>query len=255
MLWRYLKYLLRSGNRHGLHSPFVYQLYEDVILEQKHYYADDKIESLRAKMLLSEEVIETTDFGTGKNLHPVKRKVSFIARRFASPRRSARLLFRLVDHFRPGYILEAGTSLGITTCYLASANSKARVITLEGCPETARIAAANFQMMKMSNISLEVGEFSNSLPAALAKLPQLDFLYLDGNHRRRPTLEYVRLCMEKITDTSVIVLDDIHWSRDMELAWEEIIKDPRGTASIDLFQLGILFFQKGQAKQDFVLRF
>ena len=126
MIFRYLKYLLRSGNKHGLHSPFVYQLYEDVILEQKPFYAYDIIESLRAKMLISEEEIESIDFGTGKNQYPVKRKVSFIARRFSSPLRSARLLFRLVDRFRPGYILEAGTSLGITTAYLASANSQAK---------------------------------------------------------------------------------------------------------------------------------
>jgi len=255
MIFRYLKYLFRSGNKHGLHSPFVYQLYEDVILEQKHYYAYDRIESLRAKMLLSEEVIESIDFGTGKDLHPVKRKVSFIARRFASPVRSARLLFRLVDHFRPGYILEAGTSLGITTSYLSSANSQAKVFTLEGCPETARLAEANFEMLNLTNINLQKGEFSKTLPVTLAQLPQLDFVYLDGNHRRQATLDYFKLCMEKMTETGVMVLDDIHWSRDMELAWEEIRKDSRVTVSIDLFHMGILFFQKSQAKQNFTLRF
>jgi len=255
MILPYLKYLLKAGNKHGLHSPFVYDLYSDVILEQKHYYAYDLVESLRARMLLSEDVIETQDFGTGKNQYPIRRKVSFIARRFSAPRRCAQLLFRLADHFNPEYILEAGTSLGITTAYLASANSHAKVFTLEGCPETARLAQTNFRLLKLSNITLLIGEFNETLPKALEQMPRVDLVYLDGNHRRKPTIDYFNLCMTKTTDRSVVILDDIHWSREMEQAWDDLKKDPRVTASIDLFHLGILFFQKGQAKEDFVLKY
>ena len=125
----YLRYLLHARNAHGLHSPFVYELYNEVIRDTRHYYAYDRVEALRARMLVSDQVIRVTDFGTGAG-QPAARKAAFIARRYATPQRFARLLFRLVNRARPVYILEMGTSLGITTAYLAAANSASQVVTL-----------------------------------------------------------------------------------------------------------------------------
>ena len=233
----------------------MYELYTHVITEQKHYYAYDQMESLRARMLLTEEILDTTDFGTGGNGASVRRPVRYIASRFASPRRYAQLLFRLVNRFRPHTILEVGTSLGITTGYLAMAHSGATVITLEGCPETARLAQENFKLLRLGNIQVDVGEFSQTLPAAVGRLDQIDFAYLDGNHRKETTLDYFHRIVSKVPETGVLVLDDIHWSRGMEEAWEEIKRDARVTTSIDLYQMGILFFQHGLGGQHFMLKY
>jgi predicted O-methyltransferase YrrM len=233
----------------------VYELYHDVIRDSRHYYAYDRVEALRARMLVSEQEIRVTDFGAGAGRRPAVRKASFIARRSATPQRFARLLFRLVNRFRPGHILEMGTSLGITTAYLAAADSTARVVTLEGCPETAAVAAANFRLLRLPNVLPLTGEFSETLPQALALMPAVDFAYFDGNHRREATMEYFEACLAKATDDSIFVFDDIHWSRGMEAAWESIRRHPRIGTSLDLYEAGIAFFHPVQAKQHFVLQF
>jgi len=253
---QYLKYRFRAGNAHALHSPFVYDLYTKVIKDSTAYYAFEKVESLRAKMLLTEQKLSVEDFGTG-NANGNKRElsVSYIASHFVKPKKYGQLLFRLVNYFGPENILEIGTSLGLTTLYLALSGTNKKVITLEGSKETAQVAQSNFQLLKVNNIELVEGEFSTTLPQALSKMKTLDFVYFDGNHRLSPTLDYFEKCLARHHENSVFVFDDIYWSREMKKAWQQIKSHPSVTISIDLFSIGIIFFRKGMPKQDFVLRY
>jgi len=161
----------------------------------------------------------------------------------------------LVNHFQPKNILEIGTSLGITTLYIALPDRRNNVVTLEGSIETARIAALNFQMENVSNINVITGEFSKTLPKTIKKLESLDFVYFDGNHRKLPTLNYFEQCLKIHNDKSIFIFDDIYHSKEMKEAWAAIKEHPAVTLTIDLFSLGIVFFIKQPAKQHFTLRF
>jgi predicted O-methyltransferase YrrM len=254
-LFQYFLYLLKAGNQHGLHSPFVYDLYSKVISDEKSYYAYEVVESLRAKLLLSDETIVTKDFGTGQGAYPQTKKISFIARRFATKKRYGQLLFRLINYFQPTCVLELGTSLGLATAYMASACRSATVYSLEGCDETAAAASKNLNRIKLNNVTVVTGEFDQTLPSVLYNIPPPDFIFLDGNHRYEATLKYFELCMQKVKPTTVMVFDDIHWSKDMVQAWNKIKSDKRVTVSVDLFRFGLVFFHGGQAKEDFTLRY
>ena len=253
MVNRYLKYHLRAKNAHDIHSPFVFDLLNNVILDKTPYYGFDIMDSIRAYNLLSKRKLNLTDFGTGKNQR--QKLVSNIARNSVKPKKYAELLFRLVNKFSSENILEFGTSLGITTLYLSLPNKNNRIITLEGSPEIADIAKVNFEKMKRSNIEIIVGEFDESLPKALSKFKQLDLVFFDGNHQKIPTLSYFKKCLNLATENSIFIFDDIHWSREMESAWEEIKENASVTLSIDLFQLGLVFFRKGIVKQHFTLQY
>ncbi len=251
--FNYLKYRIRAKNAHDIHSPFVFDLLNNVILDKTPYYGFDFIESLRARHLLNERKVNAKDFGTGKCQR--LELVSEIAQKAVKPKKYAQLLFRLVNRFCSENILEFGTSLGITTLYLSMPDKNSRIITLEGSPEIAAIAKENFDKMKRSNIEIIGGEFDESLPKALSKFTQLDLVYFDGNHRKNPTLSYFEKCLNLSTENSIFIFDDIHWSREMKAAWEEIKENSSVTLSIDLFQLGLVFFKKGFVKQHFMLRF
>jgi predicted O-methyltransferase YrrM len=253
---QYLRYKLVSSDAHGLHSPFVFELYNNTILDETPFYFFRVIESIRANMLLSNEEILVHDLGTGgKKLRQKNRSISYIAKHFVKPAKYGQLLFRLINKFQPEYILELGTSLGITTLYLASSNSKSRVTTIEGCPNTAAMARKNFAAAGIKNIQLLTGEFSDILPGAVQQIPRLDFVYFDGNHRKDATLAYFRECLAKHHERSVFVFDDIHWSNEMNSAWKTIQLDQEVTVTIDLFSVGLVFFRKGLPKQHFVLKF
>ncbi|RZK26542.1 MAG: class I SAM-dependent methyltransferase [Hymenobacter sp.] len=257
-LFAYLRYWLRSGNAHGLHSPFIYGLYTTVICHDGEFGAFGPIEERRRELLRSTQRITVTDFGAGSQVAGAggtQRRVRNIARHAAKPPRLAQLLFRLVNHFQPATTLELGTSLGLTTAYLAMANSRQRVITFEGCPATADLAQNTFEQLNISNVQVVEGNLDHTLPATLATLTQpIDFVFFDGNHRYEPTLRYFEQCLAKAHENSVFVLDDIHWSAEMERAWEAIKAHSAVTVTVDLFHVGLVFFRKTQPRQDFRLR-
>jgi predicted O-methyltransferase YrrM len=250
---RYFNYRLKAYSAHGIHSPFVYGFITSLLRDRTPFYAFQAIESTRSKMLLSKAVINKTDFGTGRRSG--KTAISRLAKNDLLPSHYGQLLFRMIHHFRPNTILELGTSLGITTLYLSMPSHSARVITLEGCPETAAVANSNFERLRMANITTKVGEFSTTLPEALNQLRKLDFLYLDGNHSCQPTLDYFAQSLPFCHENSIVVFDDIHLNPGMESAWKRIKEHPQVSISIDLFKLGIVFFRTGVLKQHFILKF
>lgn len=255
-LLAYLKYRLRAGTAHGLHSPFVYGLYTTVICHNGEFAAFIPIEARRRALLSSLDSITVTDLGAGSHTGGGQlRRVSTIAHTAAKPPHLAQLLFRLVNHFRPATVLELGTSLGLTTAYLAAADSRHRVVTFEGCPSVATVARATFAALHLANIELVEGNLDATLGPALAALGgPVDFVFFDGNHRREPTLRYFEQCLAKTHEDSVFVFDDIHWSAEMEQAWDTIRAHPAVTVTVDLFHIGLVFFRKKQPRQDFWLR-
>ncbi len=252
----YLRFWLRSGNAHGLHSPFVFGLYTSVVRHTGIFGAYASVEARRQQLLNSPVSISVTDFGAGSHTGAgQQRRVADIARTAAKPPHLAQLLFRLVNYFRPATVLELGTSLGLTTAYLAAADSRHRVLTFEGCPNVAAVARETFDALKRGNIDIVEGNIDHTLAPALAALKApVDFAFFDGNHRYEPTLRYFELCLAHRTDDSVFVFDDIHWSEDMERAWEVIKAHPEVRLTVDLFYVGLVFFRKNQPKQHFSLR-
>jgi predicted O-methyltransferase YrrM len=253
---KYLAYLLRSNNRHAVHSPFVYALINDVLRDKRKFYAFELIEKRRRALLADHSTIQITDLGAGSSLQRAReRRVWEIARYAAKSPKYGRLLFRLANYFKPEEILELGTSLGISTAYLASARREARVITLEGAREIASIARETFRVCEVPHVEQIDGNFDDTLGPALLGLKKLDMAFIDGNHRKEPTLRYFSQCLTRTHPGSVLIFDDIHWTAEMESAWKEISSHPSVTLSIDLFFVGLVFFREEfREKQHFVLR-
>lgn len=253
---RYIKYLFESVNEHGVHSPFVYDLLMNVIYVKADYYSFKNIEKIREQLLDSNKEILFADLGAGgKKIKSSKKKIKSIAKQSAKSPKYAQLLFRLVNYFQPSEILELGTSLGISTAYLASANKHTKVSTIEGSTEAAHIAQENFEQLQLKNIEQIVGNFDDVLPKIMHDYQYIDFVFFDGNHRKQATINYFNSCLEKAHSNTVFVFDDINWSDEMIRAWNEIKENNKVTVTIDLFFMGLVFFKQGQAKQHFVIRF
>ena len=257
---KYIRYKLTSSNGrgHAVHSPFVFSFITEVLNDNRPYYCFDTIEQVREKLKLNHTELTLDDYGAGSRIHAsYKRKVSQIAYSSLKPKKFAQLLFRIINYYQPKNIIELGTSLGITTAYLASANMNIPVITMEGAKAVATIAAENFRQLKLNNIEIIPGNFDNTLPKIISKQTQhIDFVFIDGNHRKEPTISYFNQLVLAIADHSILIFDDIHWSKEMEEAWEFIKAHPAVTLTIDLFYIGIVFFRKEQkVKQHFSINF
>lgn len=259
LIWRYFKYRISAlnGKGHGTHSPFVYTFIREVLNDKRKFYCYSGIEFLRRKMLEDKSTITVEDFGAGSKLNKTKeRSVSAIAYSSLKPKKYAQLLFRMVNYYQPKTIIELGTSLGITSSYLASGNTNASVYTFEGSGAVAAKAKGNFSQLKLENITLTEGNFDTTLPARLKELNTIDFAFLDGNHRYEPTVRYFEQILSHSNDQTIIILDDIHWSKEMEEAWQYVQHHPQVTTTIDLFFIGIVFIRKEfKNKQLFVIQY
>lgn len=252
----YLNYLIRAETRFDVHSPFLFDLINNVFRDKEYYPEYAAVESLREQLLSNDERIEVTDLGAGSladnsNLRSIKS----ITKYSSKPEKYTRLLFRLSHYFKPNEILEFGTAMGISSCSLALGNPSAKITTMEGCPNISRHAENNFKSLGLDRVELITGGFDDVLPSYLENTAQLDMVFIDGNHQEAPTIKYFEQCLNRTVNSSCFIFDDIHWSQGMENAWNTIHNHPAVTLSIDLFQVGIVFFRKELSKQHKVIRF
>lgn len=256
---KYLNYYLTSlnGKGHGMHSPFVFDFIRRVLNDKTGYPEYRLVEKLRRQMLNDSRMFIVEDFGAGSAfLKKHERSISSIARNAAKSKKFGQLLFRVARYYKPSTILELGTSLGITTSYFSTAVPQSKIITVEGSGEIARVARHNFQKMDMGNISLVEGNFDDTLPGILTGMKVIDLAFIDGNHRKEPTERYFRQLLPKLNNNSLLIFDDIHWSGEMESAWNSIREHPDVRCTIDLFFIGIVIFrQEFYEKQHFSIRF
>ena len=250
----YIFFLIKSKNQHGIHSPFVFNLVTKCFYKKNNLNSLKLFKTFKNELLLSDQEIEVLDFGAGSKIFSSnKRKVSKIAKHAGISNNRAKLLYKLIQYFEPENILEIGTSVGLSTAVMSISNSKSKIISLEGCPETADIAKKIFEKYQFKNIQVIIGNFNNTLSKAL-KEKTFDFIYFDGNHTKKATLEYFKTSLTSIHNNSVLLFDDIHWNKEMEEAWTEIKNHPKVTVTIDTFQWGFVFFRKEQQKEHFTVR-
>ncbi len=252
----FLAHRFTAKTRHGVHSPFVYKLVDEVIYDLKPKPEYKNTEDLREKLISDERFITITDLGAGSHINNNRQKqVKQIAANALKPKKLAQLLYRLAKATQPQNMIELGTCLGVTTAYLAAAQPQAKITTIEGCPQTAGIAKENFEALKLENVHLQVGDFDELFPKVLETLEQLDFVFIDGNHRKNATLNYFNWCLPKVHEETLLIFDDIYWSEGMKEAWEEIKAHPQVTCTVDLFWIGLVFFKKGMAKEHFKIKY
>ena len=277
----WLRHQLTAWNTggEGVHSPYLFEWVRMVMMDKNAYYIWGEIERCREKMLRDERELEFVDYGSGKlkgengklkGENGERRRVCDIARRSLAKRKYAQMLSRLVNwlgaphslengsgtayslEFRGLTIVELGTSLGVTTAYMAAMDSRNRVVTFEGCEAVANMARENWKALNINNIECRVGEIDAE--QLTRDIEHLDVAFIDANHTYVSTCEYFDVLAGKVREKSVIVVDDIHYSEEMEKAWKAICADERVTSTIDLYQMGLVFFDKHYWKRHYTMR-
>ncbi|HUC81712.1 MAG TPA: class I SAM-dependent methyltransferase [Flavisolibacter sp.] len=240
-----------------MHSPFVFQFILHVLNNQSGYPPPTAIEALREGLKKDKRLLTIEDLGAGSRVSATKqRSVQQLAKAALKPPKYAQLLYRLAKHYNSKTIVELGTSLGVTTSYLATANPQATITTIEGSKAVAEVAAQNFAKLNLKNIQLLQGNFDDVLSSVINQHSSIDLAYIDGNHRYQPTVNYFHQFLPKLHNYSILVFDDIHWSAEMEQAWEEIKQHPSVQCTVDIFFLGFVFFRSEfKVKQHFSIRF
>ncbi len=252
----YSKYLLRSKPFEGVSDEEWTKKLAEVFDKKRSFYAFLALDVVRKKNQMDERVLEVNDLGAGsKTTSGNQRSVKSIADGAVKAKKYAELMFRLVESLEANTIVELGTSLGITTGYLSKANKGAKIFTLEGASAIAAVAEENLQLMKVANVELIEGNFDDTLPSLLSRMEKVDIAFLDGNHRKEPTLHYFDQFLPKLHHGSIVVVDDIHWSVEMNAAWTELVERKEVSLAINLFEMGILFLDPKLKKEELLVRY
>lgn len=252
----FIQFLIKSKSKkgYGIHSPLVFSFVSEILCNKQQN--NDKvilINQLRKKLKKNRQVIFVTDFGMHQWKKPYK--INQVLKRSVSNKKKCELLFKIALHYQPAYIVELGTSMGLSTCALASGCSKAKVFTIEGSEALANIARNNFSALNLKNIQIVIGQFDQVLPEILKQMYPPFIAFIDGNHAEDATIRYFNSIAEKLDENSVIIIDDIYWSKGMERAWKQICKHERSTICIDLFDTGIVFYKEKTAHSYYTIRY
>lgn len=253
-LLSYLKFLTSAGNKHNVHSPFIFKFYTEALLKKPAPSILKKMIDIRQVLLANKSYIDVQDFGKGSLVfRENRRQVSKIARVAGLNLWKAKKLAKVISHYKPKTILELGTSVGLGTSCMRISNKASHIFTVEGCKNTAAVAQSLFNDQQLHNIELIVGKFDDVLPALASKV-SFDLIYIDGNHDGEATLKYFEICLSALHQSSIIIFDDIYWSKDMNAAWEILKQHPKVTSSIDIYYWGILFLNTDLSRQHFKLK-
>jgi len=252
----YIQFLRLSKNRHGVHSPFVYGLVTECFNDKRKYSEYEILKSHRKALRSDASTIEMRDFGQGSRVFKGNaRKVFAVLKNAGMKKKRQKLLFRMAKYFNSENVLELGTSLGLGTVALSLSNEFAAIKTVEGCPNTLQKAQEYFEKFNLHNIEIHQKLFNDFLSESRSVgTEKYDLIFIDGDHNGARTLGYFNSLLKNVHNDSVIIFDDIYWSKDMTEAWQQIIANEKVTVSIDTFQWGMVFFRKEQPKQDFVIR-
>lgn len=187
---------------------------------------------------------------------PRERKVSDIARRTSTRDKYGRMLARLIADLHIDSILELGTSLGISTAYMAAARESAHIVTIEGLEPVAKLADESLRLAGFNNVEVINGDIAEQLDAAIDHLPgqKVGLAFIDGDHSKEATINFFETIARRHTQLSVFVFDDIYWSKGMTEAWEHVVADERVQTTIELAQMGLAFFRTGCQKEHYIVR-
>lgn len=223
---------------------FIQELCKEVFFNKRNYYALDKIDTLRDQLKRNTSKIQHQDFGAGSQYNTKEKSIASFVRTSASDKYKGQVLFHLARQFNAHNILELGTNLGLGTAYLASANSNSNVKSLEGCPNLSEVARKILKSTKIFNTEIIAGQFSDTLWRTCQNMKEIDLAFIDGDHSYDSTIGNYQTLKPFLHKNSVVIFDDIYWSEGMTKAWDEIRTSKEVTLSIDIYRMGIVFFDE-----------
>ncbi len=231
----YLKFLLKSTNQHGVHSPFVYQLVTKCFYDQSNFQEYTKIEDYRKALLKNKTQL-----------------ISHIAKPERISKFQTKLLFRLVKYLDCNSILEIGASLGLSAQAMSLGNPKGQITIIGNCPDISQFSKDNFKQQKLNNIQVGSGDFTKMIQDQ--KSNTYDLVLFNHQHLKEATLQSFESLLPTIHNDTVFIFNNIYRSKSITESWINISQHPKVTVSIDCYHLGMIFFRSEQQKERFTIR-
>jgi predicted O-methyltransferase YrrM len=239
---------------HGIHSPAVFEFVTEVLLDKTKDQEIDAVLNRIKSLSKSDLSVDFEEFGAGSSRMKGKiRLLKDIVSITGVNKKIGKLLYRIVQFYQPVTIAEFGTSVGISTIYMASGRlNQEKLVTVEANRSLLEIASDSARQLHLENIQFIHNTFDKALPKIVSGLRPPALIFIDGNHRYKPTLSYYRE-IKKHLIKGIIIIGDIYWSGEMTRAWRQIKSE--STTTVDIYQLGIVFVDEMLTPGHYLVRF
>jgi predicted O-methyltransferase YrrM len=197
------------------------------------------VNARREELAASTETVGNTVDTAGKDYSV---RVADESRSASADPGKALLLSRLVRRAAPATVVELGSAFGISGAHFVAglqAGGGGTFITIDAVAARSALAAQTIALIDAPSVQVQmvVGMFEDHFDAWQGA----DVVYIDGNHWRAPTLEYVEAALERCAPTALLLLDDIHgYSPEMDQTWAELSSDKRFAFAGRIGSLGVL---------------
>jgi hypothetical protein len=233
----YLQFLWYSKNEHAVHSPFVFNLITKSFYDRKIKPEYSLIKQCQKDYLQNEN--------SNKTVH-----LSF---------KSATLLFRLADYFKPSRILEVGNEESMATVAMALGYPEAtktnfEVVFKKNLASSSELDKHRIPVLEKLTAGIENREIASSKNFATFSDNNYQFIYFSEKITTEELLLSFEFITSNVTNNLICIIHNIHSSKVRQETWELIKNDPQVTVSIDVFTFGFVFFRKEQPKQHFYIR-
>jgi predicted O-methyltransferase YrrM len=218
---------------------------ESIALAAATVVQNGAIERHRRAMLQDRSALAPDDMGGPYDVGQTVSDACAVSKK----RIAAEFLAALARVAAPRNAIELGTNVGVSAAYIATEMQAGILTTFEASPARIALAVRMHQSLGLSNVQYVQGLFQDTLPAALRKLGQIDFAFIDGHHQYQPTLDYFELIYPYMSPGSIIVCDDIRWSDGMRKAWSELGQDKRFSIVADFYKVGVCVIGDGSKER------
>jgi len=243
-LTSFLKFIVGSKNSRSTSKHELQDFIDYVVKDDVQFYHFEELEGIRKLLLNNDNPIQIVDLGAGSTFsNSSTKQISEVAKQQLSSPYQLRVISRMIQYIEAKHCLELGASLGLSSFYIAKSTS-GNCISFEGNPAFIKLIEYQKEVLGISNLELIEGNFDLTFSSYLDRQSNIDFAFIDGNHRKEATIQYYHQVKDKCSEKAILVFDDIYWSKGMTEAWEEIKKDRNCKSSIDLYFMGIVFLDQ-----------
>jgi predicted O-methyltransferase YrrM len=155
-------------------------------------------------------------------------------------------LMRLVRELRPQSCVELGAAIGISASYQGAGlelNGTGVLRSIEGSPNLAAEARATLSGLGLERVQVIEGRLDDVLDDVMAGAAPVDLVFLDAAKGKEGNLALAEGVLPHLAPRATLVMDDVHWSRQMNRAWRQLRSHPRIALSADLWRLGVCLLQ------------
>jgi len=233
----YLNYYFAANTKYQVHSPFVFEFLSDIFEDDRFYHFFGVIENYRRNLL-----------GTSDKLliNQSEKTINQLAKKLSIEPKVGEILFKTVHKYKPDTLLELGDSLGISALYQATPNPHVPLLTLAANTTLGNAAGNYFKRLGTRNIQVLAGDFSKNISTAIQQLNSVEQLFFNGFWGKTATLSYFEACLAAMPSNAIFIFRSPYASKDTQTFWETIKKHEKVRLSIDIYDLGFLFFRSEQ---------